>query len=66
VLKVSRQANGMSQSDLAKIMQVSRTYISKIENLHATPTLSSLARFANALNASPFVLMAMCEGAATK
>ena len=33
-------------------MQVPRTYVSKIENEKATPTLSSLARLARALEVS--------------
>ena len=39
----------LSQRQLAGRMQVPRTYISKIENGKATPTLSSLERLANAL-----------------
>jgi transcriptional regulator with XRE-family HTH domain len=44
-----RQARGLSQRQLAGRMQVPRTYISKIENAKAMPTLSSLARLATAL-----------------
>ena len=39
----------LSQRQLAGRMQVPRTYISKIENGKAVPTLSSLQRLANAL-----------------
>jgi transcriptional regulator with XRE-family HTH domain len=45
-----RQARGMSQRQLAGRMQVPRTYISKIENAKAMPTLSSLDRLAQALD----------------
>lgn len=54
-LQVSRQvreirrARHMSQRQLAGRMQVPRTYISKIENGKATPTLGSLERLATAL-----------------
>jgi transcriptional regulator with XRE-family HTH domain len=44
-----RQRTGMSQRQLAARMNVPRTYVSKIENEKATPTLSSLERLARAL-----------------
>src|SRR6266853_3625688 len=44
-----RLRNGLSQRQLAMRMNVPRTYVSKIENEKATPTLSSLARLARAL-----------------
>jgi transcriptional regulator with XRE-family HTH domain len=44
-----RLERSLSQRQLAGRMQVPRTYISKIENGKATPTLSSLERLANAL-----------------
>lgn len=44
-----RHRSGLSQRQLAGRMQVPRTYVSKIENEKATPTLSSLARLATAL-----------------
>jgi transcriptional regulator with XRE-family HTH domain len=47
-----RQRSGLSQRQLAMRMAVPRTYVSKIENEKATPTLSSLERLARALNVS--------------
>lgn len=44
-----RLRTGLSQRQLALRMAVPRTYVSKIENDKATPTLSSLERLANAL-----------------
>ena len=44
-----RRARHLSQRQLAGRMQVPRTYISKIENGKAMPTLSSLDRLARAL-----------------
>ncbi len=44
-----RLRNGLSQRQLAGRMSVPRTYVSKIENEKATPTLSSLERLARAL-----------------
>ncbi|HEY0786813.1 MAG TPA: helix-turn-helix transcriptional regulator, partial [Acidobacteriaceae bacterium] len=46
-----RHARNLSQRQLALRMQVPRTYISKIENGKAVPTLSSLQRLATALEA---------------
>src|ERR1700685_466781 len=43
-----RLRNGLSQRQLAGRMSVPRTYVSKIENEKATPTLSSLERLARA------------------
>jgi transcriptional regulator with XRE-family HTH domain len=47
-----RLRGGMSQRQLALRMSVPRTYVSKIENEKATPTLSSLERLARALEVS--------------
>lgn len=47
-----RQRSGLSQRQLALRMRVPRTYVSKIENEKATPTLSSLERLATALEVS--------------
>jgi transcriptional regulator with XRE-family HTH domain len=44
-----RQRSGLSQRQLALRMSVPRTYVSKIENEKACPTLSSLERLAGAL-----------------
>ena len=44
-----RRSRHLSQRQLAGRMQVPRTYISKIENGKAIPTLGSLERLANAL-----------------
>jgi len=47
-----RLGRGLSQRQLAARMAVPRTYVSKIENEKATPTLSSLDRLARALEVS--------------
>ena len=52
-----RLRNGMSQRQLAARMSVPRTYVSKIENEKATPTLSSLERLARALEVSVPMLL---------
>jgi transcriptional regulator with XRE-family HTH domain len=48
-VKEIRRARHLSQRQVAGRMQVPRTYISKIENGKAIPTLSSLERLAAAL-----------------
>jgi transcriptional regulator with XRE-family HTH domain len=48
-VKEMRRARHLSQRQLAGRMQVPRTYISKIENGKAIPTLGSLERLATAL-----------------
>lgn len=52
-----RRARGLSQRQLAARMRVPRTYISKIENAKAMPTLSSLDRLANALEVNICALL---------
>src|ERR1019366_6262559 len=47
-----RPRRGFIQRQLALRMSVPRTYVSKIENEKATPTLSSLERLARALEVS--------------
>lgn len=56
-----RLRNGLSQRQLAGRMSVPRTYISKIENEKATPTLASLERLARALDVSLLDLLAPGE-----
>lgn len=51
-IRMFRQKSGLSQRQLAMRMQVPRTYVSKIENEKAMPTLSSLERLAHALEVS--------------
>ena len=48
-IRAFRLRNGLSQRQLAARMAVPRTYVSKIENQKATPTLASLERLARAL-----------------
>ena len=55
-----RLGHGLSPRQLALRMGVPRTYVSKIENEKATPTLSSLARLAEALTVSVPELLRAC------
>lgn len=52
-----RGSRNLSQRQLAGRMNVPRTYISKIENGKAMPTLSSLERLANALEVDICMLL---------
>lgn len=49
-IRALRVRSGLSQRQLAMRMRVPRTYVSKIENEKACPTLSSLERLAEALH----------------
>ena len=60
-IRMLRQRGGMSQRQLALRMGVPRTYVSKIENQKATPTLSSLSRLAEALTVSVPELLNACS-----
>ena len=48
-IRSTRLRLGLSQRQMAKKMSVPRTYVSKIENEKAAPTLPSLAKIADAL-----------------
>ena len=49
-LKRMRTRNNISQSDIARSLDVSRSFISNIENGKTNPTLSTIARLADAIN----------------
>lgn len=56
-----RRQQGLSQRELAQRMQVPRTYVSKIENDKATPTIGSLERLAAAMETSVATIL-RCTG----
>ena len=56
-LRAWRQRQHLSQRQLAERMHVPRTYVSKIENDKATPTLASLERMAHAMETSVAALL---------
>jgi len=59
-IRMLRQRHGMSQRQLALRMGVPRTYVSKIENEKAIPTLSSVERLSDALEVTVYELLCLC------
>jgi transcriptional regulator with XRE-family HTH domain len=61
VLRELRLRAGLSQRQLAARLPGPRSYVSKLENEKATPTLSSLERVATALGVTVAALLTECE-----
>jgi transcriptional regulator with XRE-family HTH domain len=55
-LKKSRENQGLTQPQLAKISGLSQGYISEMENFLKSPTLDTIEKLANALNVHPYEL----------
>ena len=51
-LKHIRTTKGISQGDIARSLEVSRGFISNIENGKTNPTLATIARLAKAIDVS--------------
>ena len=51
-LKRIRTMNNISQSDIARFLDVNRSFISNIENGKTNPTLATITRLANAIRVS--------------
>ena len=58
--RLLRESLGLTQVEMADKLGISSIYVSKIENEKATPTLSSLARLATALEVSIPDLLHAC------
>jgi len=56
-LKKIRTKKGISQGDIARTLDVSRGYISNIENGKTNPTLATISRLAKAVEVSINELM---------
>lgn len=56
-LRYYREAKGVSQKELAKILKITQGYISKVENGIESPTIRMLYRFADALTICPRLLL---------
>lgn len=53
VLKKSREARGLSQEALAHAIKSHATHISRLENGHKQPTLTTIFKIANKLGIEP-------------
>ena len=63
-IRVVRQANDLSQRDLAKLTGMQRTMISRLEQSKQYPSMSSLERFAAAMGTTLYVLVTIAEAVA--
>ena len=61
-LRALREAKGLSQSDVEDRTGLPRSYVSKTENGHGTPTLQVLERWANALDVELYQLFVVGHG----
>ena len=59
VLKELREAKGVSQEALAHSIKSHATHISRLENGHKQPTLTTLFKIADKLNVDPEKLISM-------
>lgn len=56
-LKKLRETRGYSLRTLARLSQLSHSFISDIENGRCNPSINSLCRIANALNVEPHIFL---------
>lgn len=56
-LRLAREQAGISQEDLAAAAEIDRTYVSGIERAKRNPTITVVARFANALGTTSAALL---------
>lgn len=61
ILRGHREAQGMTQADVARRCAVTRTYISALENGRKNPTLETQVRLAAALGVELSVLVREAE-----
>ena len=61
VLRVIREAKGLSQKRLGIRMQCGRTFVAKMENGYVVPNLSTILRFCSGLDIRPDALMKAVE-----
>ncbi len=48
-LRDARKERGMTQSDIAKLMGIKQSYVSKMENYEKVPTIETVAKYLYAL-----------------
>ena len=57
LLKEYREASGLSQEKLAHAIESHSTHISRLENGHKQPTLTTIYKLAQALNINPEIFI---------
>ena len=57
-----REAKGLSQGDIERRSGLLRSYISRVEGGYTLPSLSTLEKFAKALEVEPYQLLFHGEG----
>ena len=60
-LRLLRLQNKLSQDDLAKLLHVSKTYVSDIERCRRTTTLDKLVELADAFSCSTDYLLGITD-----
>ena len=61
-LRALREAKGLSQGDIERRSGLLRSYISRVEGGYTVPSLSTLEKFAKALEVEPYQLLFHGEG----
>jgi transcriptional regulator with XRE-family HTH domain len=61
-LRGLREAKGLSQGDIERRSGLLRSYISRVEGGYTAPSLSTLEKFAKALEVEPYQLLYQGEG----
>ncbi len=61
-LRQLREAKGLSQGDIERRSGLLRSYISRVEGGYTAPSLSTLEKFARALEVEPYQLLYQGEG----
>ena len=56
-LRKLRQAKGLSQADIEKRVGLLRSYVSRVESGYTVPSLSTLEKFAKAVEVEPYQLL---------
>lgn len=61
-LRLLRESKGLSQGDIERQSGLLRSYISRVEGGYTAPSLSTLEKFAKALEVEPYQLLFSGEG----
>lgn len=56
-IRTLREAKGLSQGDIEKRSGLLRSYISRVEGGYTAPSLSTMEKFAKALEVEPYQLL---------